>query len=102
MPDITARYPQPGSADLIVKLEHPGGAPIPAAHTVIFQPFRVEELKLLDKSLHDIRRDVFELQIFFDGYRQRGHKTGNRDLMVKYLSADFIDQLIFLTTDYAD
>jgi hypothetical protein len=28
------------------------------------------ELKLLDKRLHDFRRDVLQLQIFFDGNRQ--------------------------------
>jgi hypothetical protein len=81
VPDITAGYPQAGSADFIVKLERSGSAPIPAAHTVIFQPFGVVELEFLEKCLHDFRRDVFEPQIFFDGNDHWSHKAGNEDLI---------------------
>ena len=69
MANIAARYPQPGLADFIVKLENPGGAPVPSSHTVVFQPFGVGKFKLLDKCRHEFRREVLELKIFFDGNR---------------------------------
>jgi hypothetical protein len=81
LPDITARHPQPGSADFIVKLENPGSAPVPASHAFVFQPLGVGKFEPLDKRRHEFRGEVLEPQIFFDGNRQARHKANDGRLI---------------------
>ena len=70
LPHISPGNPEAAAPDLVIKFEHLGGAPVPAAHALVLHPFGVGKRQGLYELVPDLRRDVVKSQVVGENYFQ--------------------------------